>query len=249
MIVLFTDFGLSGPYVGQMHAVLAQQAPGVPVIDLFHDVPAHEVQAGAYLLPAYTQYLPPEAIVVGVVDPGVGGDRRALMMRADRRWYVGPDNGLFELVARQARVCEVFEIRWRPESLSASFHGRDLFAPVAARIARGQRPESVPTTLSRQTPAWPDDLSEILYVDRFGNLLTGIRAITLGRGSRIRCGDSILEQASTYERVPPGAAFWYENSNGLVEFAVNQGRAAERLQASIGTRFEILSPDQPGKSV
>nr|AKQ01249.1 putative protein, putative protein [uncultured proteobacterium Rifle_16ft_4_minimus_1560] len=132
MIVLFTDFGLTDPYVGQLHAVLAREAPGAPVIDLFHSVPDFNIRAGAYLLPAYAREFPPGTVFVCVVDPGVGSGRRAVMLKADKCWYVGPDNGLFEMVQRRATEYECRAIRWRPPGMSASFHGRDLFAPGRA---------------------------------------------------------------------------------------------------------------------
>ena len=102
MIAIFTDFGVQGPYLGQMRAVLLAQAPGVPVVDIFPDLPSFNVQVAAYLLPAYSQYLPDDSVSVCVVDPGVGSDRRALVVRADSRWYVGPDNGLFSILIRRA---------------------------------------------------------------------------------------------------------------------------------------------------
>src|SRR5436190_535341 len=142
MIVLYTDYGINDPYVGQLHAVLAREAPGVPVVDLLHTVANFDIRAGAYLLPALAQEFPEGSIFVGVVDPGVGGDRAAVMVHADRRWYVGPDNGLFHLVVQRAHRREAWVIDWKPERLSASFHGRDLFAPVAARLARGNWPPS-----------------------------------------------------------------------------------------------------------
>ncbi len=240
MIVLFTDFGLAGPYVGQLHAVLAQQAPGVPVIDLFHDVPVHDIRAGAYLLPAYARGFPPGTVFVCVVDPGVGGTRRPLMLHADQRWYVGPDNGLLQMVVHRARESETQEILWRPDSLSASFHGRDLFAPVAAMLVRGQQPESAKATMSPSEPDWPDDLPEIVYFDRFGNALTGLRASMLKPGARVQVGEHILAKSTTFESMPRGHAFWYENSNGLVELAINQGRAADVLQLTVGARFAVL---------
>ena len=240
MIVLFTDFGLSGPYVGQMHAVLAQQAPGVPVIDLFHDLPGHTIQAGAYLLPAYAREFPPGSVFVGVVDPGVGGARRPVMVRADERWYVGPDNGLFHIVARRARLVANYEIVWRPARLSASFHGRDLFAPVAAMLARRQVPEHVPTELSAPFPGWPDDLPQALYIDRFGNVVTGLRAAGMAPGAGVRVGQIVLTRAETFESVSAGHGFWYENSSGLVELAVNQGRADDILRVGVGDPVYVV---------
>src|SRR3970040_69148 len=124
MIVLFTDFGLTDPYVGQLHAVLAQEAPGVPVIDLLHAVPDFNIRAATYLLPAYVHEFPRGSVFVCVVDPGVGSARQPLMLKADRRWYVGPDNGLFEMVQRRAGECDCRVIRWRAPQVSARFHWR-----------------------------------------------------------------------------------------------------------------------------
>src|SRR5437763_13129812 len=134
MIVLFTDFGLSGPYTGQMQAVLQRDALGLPIVSLFADAPAGRPKPSAYLLAAYAAWFPPGTVLLCVVDPGVGSDRRAVIAEADGRLYVGPDNGLFELVLRRAARPHLSEIASVPPVLSASFHGRDLFAPVAARL-------------------------------------------------------------------------------------------------------------------
>ena len=138
MIALFTDFGLEGPYTGQVKAVLHRMAPGVQVIDLFADAPMGDPKASAYLLAAYAPWFPEGTVFLCVVDPGVGGERPAVVVEADGRVFVGPGGGLFELVRRRADTTRTVEIVWRPEPLSASFHGRDLFAPVAAMIARGE---------------------------------------------------------------------------------------------------------------
>ena len=134
LIVLFTDFGLEGPYIGQVKTVLHRVAPGVPVIDLFADLPAAKPKPGAYLLAAYGAWFPSDTVFLAVVDPGVGGDRGAIVVKADSRWYVGPDNGLFEIVVRRAGAAHYWEIASPPVGVSASFHGRDLFAPAAKRV-------------------------------------------------------------------------------------------------------------------
>jgi S-adenosylmethionine hydrolase len=239
MIVLFTDFGTGGSYVGQVHAVLAQQAPGIAVIDLFHDVPSFDIRAAAYLLPAYTQGFPPGTVHVCVVDPGVGSERRALIVKADHRWYVGPDNGLFHILARRAREPECHEILWRPAQLSASFHGRDLFAPVAAQLVHHILPECVPAALSSPVPDWPEDLAQVLYIDHFGNAITGLRAECFGRDDRIRINGKDIAYARTFSEVPTGQGFWYENANGLVEIAANQARASDRLGIAVGDSIGI----------
>lgn len=238
MIVLFTDFGTRDAYVGQMHAVLARAAPGIPVIDLLHNVPRHHARAGAYLLPAYVDEFAEDTVFVCVVDPGVGGPRQPVIVRAFRRWFVGPDNGLFRILCRRDCAHEMSVIQWRPPTLSASFHGRDLFAPVAAQIARGQMPLTSPMTLSPDSGnAWPDDLEEIIYVDHFGNSVCGVRASQVADQTLLRLSGHRITRARTFSAVPRGQAFWYENANGLVEIAVNQGSAAAELQIVVGDKI------------
>lgn len=244
MILLFTDFGLAGPYHGQMKAVLALDAPAVPVIDLIADAPAQNPRAAAYLLaavaaPPLPPY-PPGTVFLCVVDPGVGGARAALALEADGRWYVGPDNGLLEIVRRRAAMARMWAITWRPPRLSASFHGRDLFAPVAARLARGEAPPGEALAATPQAGGdWPDDLAEVIYLDHFGNAMTGLRAAGLAADSRLRAAGRTLARARTFSEAPPGAAFWYQNANGLAEIAVGGGRAEVVLGLAVGTPVEI----------
>ena len=242
MIVLFTDFGAAGPYVGQMKAVLARQAPGTPIIDLVHDAPAFRPQGAAYLLAALAPAMPADAIFLCIVDPGVGGGRAALVIEADGRRFVGPDNGLFEIVLRRAADAKAWEITWRPERLSASFHGRDLFAPLTARLALGEAPPGDQWPLDRaRRPGWPDDLAEVIYIDHFGNAMTGLRASAIPAGARLEAkGESILP-ARTFSEVPEGALFWYENANGLAEIAMNRGRADTRLGLAPGDPIDPVA--------
>ena len=242
MIALFTDFGLHGPYTGQMKAVLHQTAPGVPLVDLFADAPAGNPKAAAYLLAAYADWFPAGTAFLCVVDPGVGGARPAIIVEADGRRYVGPGNGLFELVQRRATETRCWDIAWKPEHMSASFHGRDLFAPVAGMLARGDPPPGrLRTDDADRRPDWPDDLAEIVYVDHYGNAMTGLRAAPLPAGARLSVAGRSLERARTFSDLPPGEAFWYENSNGLAEIAINQGRADRALGISIGSPVEIVT--------
>jgi len=240
MIVLFTDFGLAGPYTGQMKAVLAREAPGVPVIDLFADAPSRNPKAAAYLLAAYAAWFPRGTVFLCVVDPGAGGKRAALAVEADGRWYVGPENGLFELVRRRSKMTRVFQITEQPPDLSASFHGRDLFAPAAARLARGERPRMVERDPSfGRYPDWPDDLAEIIYIDHYGNALTGLRASAVPANAILVAGGERITRARTFSDLPAGAPFWYENSNGLAEIAVNLGRADDALGLGVGSEVAL----------
>ncbi len=240
MIAILTDFGVSGPYIGQMRAVIHEQAPGINVVDLFSDLPACHVRASAYLLPAYTQFLPAATVCLCVVDPGVGTERKALALQIDGRWFVGPDNGLFSVLARQAQQVNAFEIGWRPDYLSNSFHGRDLFAPVAASLANGDtgglesiRPEEL------VFPDWPDELAEVVYVDHFGNLVTGIRAESVPKTAVLEIQGQHCSYSRTFAEAKPDSLFWYENSNGLVEIALNKGSAAANSDIRIGTAIGI----------
>ncbi len=223
VFVLFTDFGMEGPYLGQMKAVLHHLAPGIPVIDLVADAPRFDPMSSAYLLSALVPGFPKASVFVTVVDPGVGSGRAALVLQADDRYFVGPDNGLLSIVARRAARTAWWQITWRPDQLSASFHGRDLFAPVAAQLARSEVPSGDP--ISVPDTAWPDDLAQIIYVDYFGNAVTGLRAAAVQGGSELIVSGKAFSQYRTFSDVAPGTAFWYENSIGLAEIAVNQGRA------------------------
>ena len=242
MIVLFTDFGLAGPYTGQVTAVLHQAAPDVPIIPLFADAPSERPKPSAYLLAAYGAWFPPGTVLLCVVDPGVGSSRRAVIVEADGRLYVGPDNGLFDIVMRRARKPKLWEIIWHPGPLSPSFHGRDLFAPVAARLASGENVTEMaePAADEAATRGWPDDLAEIVYIDHYGNAMTGLRGALLPPEARLIAAGRTLAREATFSSVPRGEAFWYINSNGLAEIAVNGARADTALGLAIGVEIEVL---------
>lgn len=240
MIFLFTDFGPTGPYTGQVKAVLTRAAPAVPVIDLFCDAPTYDPQLSAYLLAAYAETCMPGDVFLCVVDPEVGTNRRPLVLYADGRWFVGPDNGLFELVRRRSRDNHVWVIEWLPTTLSATFHARDLFAPVAARLARGESSPGVPLAPDAiARPTWPDELPRVVYIDNYGNAMTGLRAKTLGRTTSLEVRGRVIRRGRTFADVPPGESLWYANANGLVEIAVNQGRAADVLELELGSPVEV----------
>ena len=244
MFILFTDFGLNGPYLGQVKAVLHSAVPETPVIDLFADAPVFDPRASAYLLAAYAPPLPAESVVIAVVDPGVGSDRAALALQADKKWYLGPDNGLLSIVSRRSEQVEAWRITWRPAVLSASFHGRDLFAPVAAQLMRGADPPGEPMEADEMVGAdWPEHLPAVIYIDVYGNVMTGLRAGQLGWKVQLEVSGRRLRRARTFSDVPTGEAFWYENANGLAEIAVNQGHAGRNLALKIGDPVQILAGD------
>ena len=185
MIFLFTDYGLEGPYIGQVEAVLHQQAPNEKVISLMADAPRNNPKASAYLLASLVAHIPEGSILFCVVDPGVGtNEDKPVMLKIDERWFVGPDNGLFDIVVRQAKEIEAYEITWQPDKLSKSFHGRDLYASVCAMLVNSEDIQKKQFVWQDQHN-WPDDLYEIIYIDHFGNCMTGIRANQLTKETRL----------------------------------------------------------------
>jgi len=205
----------------------------VPVIDALHDAPNFGIEPAAHLLFSLASEYPEGSVFLAVVDPGVGGRRDAIVVQADRRRFVGPDNGLLSLVWQRARWRRCFRIAWRPQRLTSSFHGRDLFAPVAAALAT----KRVPATWLRrkdepQVQLEADDLARIIYVDHYGNAVTGLRQFRTDW--RLRAGGRTLQYARTFEAAR--GPFWYENSMGLVEIAAPRGNAAKRLHLRIGSR-------------
>ncbi len=234
MIFLFTDYGLEGPYIGQVETVLHQQAPSAKVINLMADAPRNNPKASAYLLASLIAQLPEGSIIFCVVDPGVGSDRdKPTAIKIDGRWFVGPDNGLFDIVAKHAKEILAWHITWNPETLSSSFHGRDLYAPVCAML---ENKEQIPGDRVGWTDKhqWPDELNEVIYIDHFGNSMTGIRAESLNKVKVLKINDREIPNAKTFSDVTAGEVFWYENSNGLVEIVVNLGSANEVLNITIG---------------
>lgn len=240
MIFLFTDYGHRGPYVAQVTAVLRRAAPEVDVIAFISDAPAYHPRAAAYLLAAYAPEFPPGSVFLCVVDPGVGTDRGAGILRADGRWYVGPDNGLFELIIRRADRAQWWPLPTPEGPIPATFHGRDWFAGAAAGLARrGAPPGRLRSAAPARRPDWPDDLSEIIYIDGFGNAMSGVRAHGIDRRTQVIVDQHQLGWARTFGEVPPGAPFWYENANGLLEIAVNQGSAARLLALAEGAPIRL----------
>ena len=234
-VFLYTDFGAADIYVGQVKAVLESEAPGLHVIDLLHESPRYDVRAGAHLLAALSAQIPRGGITVAVVDPGVGSARGALAIDADGRWFVGPDNGLLSVAAARAREREYWRITWQPEKLSASFHGRDLFAPVAAAISANRFPGAKATRI-----ACPDvdfggtDLGEIIYIDHNGSAFTALRARAIPTDAIVIAGPHRLRFRRVFSDASLGEVFWYENSIGLVEIAGAQCSAALKLGLAVG---------------
>jgi S-adenosylmethionine hydrolase len=243
-ITLTTDFGPADWFVGVMKGVIAGLAPEARVIDLTHGVPAGDVAAGAYALAAGCRHFPKGTIHVAVIDPGVGGPRHAVAAKTADYLFLGPDNGVLSLALARERVRQVRRIEnttWFRRPVSPTFHGRDVFAPVAARLARGGNFTRVgpPTDHWVRLP-WPEPArqgpvvrGEVVYVDRFGNLITNIPQKMLGRvpaSWRVFLPHRApVPVAESYQAVPPGRPVALVGSSGFLEIAVNGGAAARKL--------------------
>lgn len=233
LVTLTTDFGTADGFVGAMKGVLARLAPGVTVVDVAHDVPRHDVAHGAWTLATAVREFPRGTIHVAVVDPGVGGDRLEVIAQIDGHLLVGPDNGLFAYLAAAGPVEGTWAITstaFRMPDAAPTFHGRDVFAPAAAALARGLPPEAAgPATCLAGRLPWAarvdGDAGVVVHVDRYGNLVTNLpgpaRAVTV-HGQRIAA-------ARTYADVAVGALCAYVGSAGTLELAVREGSAAALL--------------------
>ena len=240
MITLFTDFGAAGPYVGQMEAALHQYAPQAKVINLISNAPTGNPVLSSYLLAALRHSFPKNTVFLSVVDPCVGGQRVPVVLEADNQLFVGPGNGLFNTIALHANKVCWYEIIWQPENCSSSFHGRDLFAPVAALLARGEKNNLLKPYQNVNLENWPADFAGIIYFDHYGNAFTGIRYINQMSAKQLQVGDRVLDQAETFCKVKKNQAFWYENSSGLVEIAINQGNAKIQLKLELSMSVKFV---------
>lgn len=235
MIFLFTDYGAVDLYSGQLHVAIRSHAPGVEIVDLLHTAPNFDVKASAHLLAALLPQFQVACVCLAIVDPGVGSSRDAVVMQADGKWYVGPDNGLLAVVAARASKVELWRITWRPQNLSRSFHGRDLFAPIAAQIEKGDFPHGkLASTLRLQVELDAGDLAEVIYIDHYGNAMTGLRAGSIPHSAKLQLGLVELSYAPVFSEGPDDRPFWYENSIGLIEIALNCGNAAVLLDIKVG---------------
>lgn len=249
MIVLFTDFGADDIYVAQVQGQLHAGAPLHPVItSSLQAVPDYQPRSAAHLLAALHVQFAPGTVFLAVVDPGVGTDRAAVVMQADDQWFVGPDNGLLSVIAERAAHTKLWRIRVPQSGISASFHGRDLFAPIAAQIATGVlAPSALYPTDELNVHFGGDDLAEVIFTDHFGNAVTGLRASTVPRETCIEINGRRVMWAPVFSAIARGTPCWYENSLGLVEIAVNCGRACDELGLAQGHAVRLMAADEmPG---
>jgi hypothetical protein len=252
IIALLTDFGTVDPYVGAMKGAILSVCPEATLVDLVHDVPVHDVLAGAFALDAAYPTFPEGTVFVAVVDPGVGSARRGLAIRAGTCVFVGPDNGLFTLVLHahpEAQVHVIANPALGRAPLSPVFHGRDLFGPVAAHLALGLAIEEVgplvgdPIVFDLPSPRLLEERgleASVVHVDRFGNLTTNLPGRECERPAiEVRVGGVLVPFVGTYADVPRGAPCALVGSSGRLEVAVREGSAAVVLGAGTGTAVRV----------
>jgi len=239
VITLLTDFGLADHYVGVMKGVIARICPDARVIDISHEVAPFQIAQGAYLLSRSWRWFPEGTIHVAVVDPGVGGQRKPLAAAADGHFFVVPDNGLLSLAEISHPVArEIQNEALMLKPVSRSFHGRDIFAPAAAHLACGFPFEQV-GPLVPQLVRLPSTSAAVLHIDRFGNVITGLKARHYQLAGRwdwkCQIGDAVITNFSpTYGEAPPDSLFLMEGSGGYLEAALREGSAAARMRCRVG---------------
>ena len=249
IITLTTDFGLSDPFVGIMKGVILGIAPEAQLVDISHDVRSYDVAEGAFLVENTYRYFPEGTVHIVVVDPGVGSARRPIVSVSDHQIFVGPDNGVLSPVL-QNEVYHITNQNLFLSRVSKTFHGRDIFAPVAANIAHGMPINlvgprildflKVPLPLPR--PQGDKLLGRVLRIDKFGNIITNFRRRDLGPNFTIRVeGLPITRLCANFSEAEPGEFFAVEGSTGYIELALNQGSAADRLSVERGAEIEVES--------
>jgi len=252
IITLTTDFGTADGFVGAMKGVILSICPDARIVDITHDIPPQDVLSGALTLEAAAPHFPPNTIHVAVIDPGVGSDRAPLYVETRKHFFIGPDNGLFDLVSagRFVRAMKLTTPAFFSASPSATFHGRDIFAPAAAHLAGGAEVEHLAepvSTLVRLDFPQPErkgyDLeAHVIHVDRFGNLITDLRRFEYDDWNRenapvelVLAGRRIEGVKQTYADVPDGDIVAYFGSSNRLEIAIRNNSALALFQWTLAT--------------
>ena len=262
LITLLTDFGTADTFVGSMKGAILGINPEARIVDLTHQVPAHNIRSGAYLLQTATRYFPPGTIHIAVVDPGVGSARRPLLVSTSTQHFLTPDNGLLSYVLAEEPDAEIRELTAQKYFLAASgptFHGRDLFAPVAAWLSQGEPLDAfgpritgiVRFEIRRPMMVKGRLLGEVQHIDRFGNLITNIGHAELRdladmdhrQGVQVKVRQAMVKGLQRcYTDAKPKKLAALINSDGWLELFCNQGRADKLAKAKLNDRVEVRRP-------
>lgn len=251
VITLLTDFGVQDGYVASMKGVILEICPNARLIDISHVIAPQDVRSASFVLFTCYEYFPRGTIHLAVVDPGVGTERAAIAVRTNSFFFVGPDNGIFSFVLKNETAWEARKLeneRFRKTPVSDTFHGRDIFAPAAAHIARGARFEAFGPPYEPILAGWSEPYvskeeirGEVIHIDRFGNSITNVTLKTLesrgpARDWSVHAGKTVIRSVElTYAKAGKGEALALSGSNGFIEIAINQGSAAAELGLHRGT--------------
>ena len=246
VLTLTTDFGTRDHYVGAMKGVVAALAPQVKVFDISHDIPSFDVAEGAFAIAQAYPYYPQGTVHIVVVDPGVGSARRPIAVAVSGHWFVAPDNGVLSQVLEAGGPFEARRIEERHglATVSRTFHGRDLFAPVGARLASGLPFDTtgppVSDLIRMPSVAIANGVGRVLHIDCFGNIITSFRESDLPDGTCLAVGNRVIrERAESYASVPANRLFLIVGSSGYVEISLNQGSAAKAANVRAGARVAM----------
>jgi S-adenosyl-L-methionine hydrolase (adenosine-forming) len=260
IVTLTTDFGLRDPYVAEMKAVILNISPNAVVVDVSHEIEKFNIRMGAYTLACAAPYFPTGTIHVAVVDPDVGTKRKTILMQTERAFFIGPDNGILALAARNQCIKHVYEISNRKLMLpkvSGTFHGRDIFAPVAAYLAKGVLPKEFGKELREiEKSAFANVtrranmlIGEVIHVDGFGNVITSFAAEDIESMKakvfvNIKLNDVSLKLkfCKTYADVKKQELLAIIGSHGFMEISINKGNAAKKLKAKSGDKISLFAP-------
>lgn len=256
IITLTTDFGLQDYYVGAMKAVMLNIAPDVRLVDISHDIPPQDIMAGSWVLKNSTSLFPEGTIHTVVVDPGVGTERHPVALQVDGQFYVGPDNGIFSQVieGKDFKAVRLGNKKYWREQTSNTFHGRDIFAPVAAHLSQGVtladlgKPLDELVTYRGAVPISDKDGIQgwVIHIDKFGNLVTNLSSslideVSKGRKVKIYVGNTILDEiATSFGSVPEGEPVAYIGSSGMLEVGINKGSAEQMLGVQKGAQISLV---------
>ncbi|MCL4536545.1 MAG: SAM-dependent chlorinase/fluorinase [Nitrospirae bacterium] len=254
IITLTTDFGYKDPFVGEMKGVILSINPSVTLVDITHGIEPHNIEEGAFVIGSSCKYFPPGTIHIAVVDPGVGSERRAIILEADGHYFVGPDNGIFSYVmsfSQELKVIHIAEEEYMLSKDSPTFQGRDIFAPVAAwlsRVVELDRFGCVIDDFKRfeiPLPKVKGDIisGEVIYIDRFGNAITNIRKTDLQKFGEQFCVEikgRVIQPVKNYSQAAGRGLYCLVNSSSHLEIFVNMGSASQLFDINKDEKVTVL---------
>ncbi|TYP93483.1 hypothetical protein LX73_1187 [Fodinibius salinus] len=260
VITLTTDFGLQDYYVSAMKGVMLDIAPDVRMVDISHDIPSQDIMAGSWILKNSAMLFPKGTVHAVVVDPGVGTDRDPIAIKIADQYFVGPDNGIFSLLIEEHpyEAVRLTNAEYWRDNPSNTFHGRDIFAPVAAHLSQGVNLEELGESAEDlKTYRWTVPITDkngiegmVMHIDKFGNLVTNITAdhvedVIGDRKVRIYIGNTILDNiADTFGDVADGEPVAYIGSSGMLEVGINKGDAQQMLGIQKGAQISLILQKQ-----